>query len=489
MKKFIQSHKSRPLIIIAVALTCFGSCPAPNAFGVVPPPDGGYPNFNTAEGQNALFSLTTGAANTAVGWFSLKSVTTGGFNTGVGAGTLVLNTGDDNTATGVAALLLNTTGADNTANGTATLVNNSTGGNNTAVGSFALNSNSTAFNNTAVGAGALRANTTGQSNTATGVGALISNIDGGGNTATGVFALNANDHGALNTATGLAALQSNTSGLENTAMGAGALNFNILGNENTAVGQIALQNNIDGNFNTAIGDGALAANISSSANTAIGAQAGGSITGEFNICIGAGVQGVGGQDNTIRIGDNLPDDPGDSACFIGGINGQTAASGTAVFIDAFGKLGTSTSSRRFKEDIKPMDQASRALFALTPVTFHYKKEIDPAGTSQFGLVAEDVEKVNPALVVRDKEGKPYTVRYDQINAMLLNEFLKEHQTVQELKSTVQKQDAIIAQQQKSFESRLAEQEKRFKALTTALEKVNARLEVSRSRPETIANNR
>jgi hypothetical protein len=133
-----------------------------------------------------------------------------------------------------------------------------------------------------------------------------------------------------------------------------------------------------------------------------------------------------------------------NSCFIGQIFGSTISGGAAVFIDSTGKLGTMTSSWRFKKEIKPMEQTSEALFALKPVTFRYKKEIDPAGTSQFGLVAEEVDQVNPDLVVRDKDGKPYSVRYEAVNAMLLNEFLKEHRTVQE-------QGAMIARQQKQIE--------------------------------------
>ena len=158
-----------------------------------------------------------------------------------------------------------------------------------------------------------------------------------------------------------------------------------------------------------------------------------------------------------------------NACYIKGIFMQTSASGIPVLIDSNNKLGTTTSSKRFKEDIKPMDKTSEMVFALKPVTFRYKKEIDPQGIPEFGLVAEEVEKVNPALVIRDPEGRPYTVRYEQVNAMLLNEFLKEHKTVRE-------QGAMIAQQQKAIE-----------ALTAGLEKVSAQLEVSKSAPQTVLN--
>jgi trimeric autotransporter adhesin len=189
--------------------------------------------------------------------------------------------------------------------------------------------------------------------------------------------------------------------------------------------------------------------------------------------------------NVICIG--APGDDVSDSCFIGNIFGQASASGIAVLINGNGRLGTTTSSKRFKEEIKSMDKASETLFALRPVTFHYTREIDPVGKSQFGLVAEDVEKVNPDLVVRDKEGKPYSVRYDQVNAMLLNEFLKEHRTVQALTSTVAKQEAIIAKQQKDFQATAAHQQKQIESLTAGLQKVSAQLELSKAAPQTVLN--
>jgi hypothetical protein len=173
--------------------------------------------------------------------------------------------------------------------------------------------------------------------------------------------------------------------------------------------------------------------------------------------VGAGVEGVSGDNNTIRIGDNLPAGSGASACFIGGISGQTTANGTAVFIDADGKLGTITSSRRFKEDIKPIDGISEVIFSVHPVTFRYKKEIDPAGTFQCGLVAEEVAKADPNLVVRDKQGRPYSVRYDQVNIMLLNEFQKEHRKNEQQEATI------------------AELRQQMATLTAGLQKVSAQL--------------
>ena len=155
-----------------------------------------------------------------------------------------------------------------------------------------------------------------------------------------------------------------------------------------------------------------------------------------NIDIGFDVEGVAGESNTIRIGNHDITDT-----FIRGISGTTIASGATVLVASNGHLGTATSSERFKENIKPMDKASEALFSLKPVTFRYKKEIDPAGTQQFGLVAEDVEKINPDLVVRDENGRVNSVRYDQVNAMLLNEFLKEHKAFLQEQQKVQEQKA------------------------------------------------
>jgi hypothetical protein len=155
--------------------------------------------------------------------------------------------------------------------------------------------------------------------------------------------------------------------------------------------------------------------------------------------------------------------------------------GTPVFINANGQLGTTPSSARFKDEIKPMDKVSEAILALKPVTFRYKKELDPDGNRQFGLVAEDVAKVNPDLVIRDAEGKVYTVRYEAVNAMLLNEFLKEHRTIEEQKAT-------IAQLKQDFQSRLAEQQKQIQALTAGLQKVSTHLELSKPAAQTVVDN-
>src|SRR5207247_1400768 len=189
-----------------------------------------------------------------------------------------------------------------------------------------------------------------------------------------------------------------------------------------------------------------------------------------NIDIGNG--GVAAEANTIRIGDAAH-----TRTFIAGISGANIGKGVVVEVDASGQLGARASSRRFKQEIKPMDKASEAILALKPVTFRYKKELDPEGTPQFGLVAEEVEKVNPDLVARDRDGKPNTVRYEAVNAMLLNEFLKEHRTVQEQKAT-------IAELKHNF----AEQQKQIEVLTAGLQKVSRQAEMSRPAPQMIVNN-
>jgi Chaperone of endosialidase len=350
MKTSIQSLVAVPFVLITFALQ-------PMAEAVIPPPDGGYPGFNTAEGQNALSGLATGIGNTAVGWFSLFSNTDGSFNTALGAGTLLFNLG--NQASGE--------GTQNTAVGTAALLNNTTGVN--------------------------------------------------------------------NTATGTTALLNNTTGNHNTASGRGALLLNTTGSSNIAIGRDALLTNTSGNFNIAIGAGA-----------------GSQITDAFN-CIAIGHQGA----NVSQ------------SCFIGNIrNAVVAPDAISVLIDSAGKLGTTSgSSRRFKNEIKPMDQASETILALNPVTFHYKN--DKTNTPQFGLIAEQVAEVNPDLVARDQDGEIYTVRYDAVNAMLLNEFLKEHRRNEQ-------QQVTIARQQKQIE-----------ALTADLQKVSAQIELIKSAPRTVLN--
>ena len=356
-------------LFASLFIGCLGLLPTAQA--VSPPPDGGYPGQNTAEGQDALLNLNGGTFNTAVGWFSLQGNSGASFNTAIGAGALLANNGDQNTATGLGALLSNTAGAFNTANGALALFFNTTGFNNTAIGWFSL------FNNT--------------------------------------------------------------------------------GDQNTAVGGSALSENASGMSNTAVGQSALV-HSTGSGNTALGFTAGNGVsTANDVICIGNGVAGADVSDTT----------------WVGNIYGVTTQSGTTapVVVSDSGQLGTVASSERFKKDVASMERASEDILSLRPVAFHYKS--DAKQTPQFGLIAEEVAKVNPALVLPDKEGKPYTVRYDAVNAMLLNEFLKEHRKVE--------------QQRKDFEAALAQQQKQIDALTAGLQKVSAQLEVSKPAPRTVLN--
>jgi hypothetical protein len=398
----------------------FVLCSTPTAFGVVPAPDGGYAGGNTAEGQSALLGRTTGIYNTAVGIYSVLSITDGNFCTGVGAGTLLSNTADENTAIGAGTLLSNTTGTENTANGVFALFFNTEGNANTANGASALINNTTGSANTASGIAALFFNTEGSANTGSGSFALQNNTTGNNNTAIGYGALLANTIGSDNVAIGYHAAWSTDTGDSNTAIGRNALAANG-GSQNTAIGVQALENNTSGN-NTAIGYLAGSNNTSGTQNTTLGAFAGLDVTTANNvICIGV-------------PGDNVSD-----SCYIGNIWEQPGGP-QAVYVNSNGKLGAQVSSRRFKDEIKPMEEASEGIYRLQPVTFRYKPEIEPTCPLSFGLIAEDVEKVNPDLVVRDKERKPYTVRYDQVNAMLLNEFIKEHAKVQRLEAAL---DAVI----------------------------------------------
>ena len=402
-------------LLIPLVLTCFALSPTAQAQLPPPAPDGGYPNGNTAEGDGALFSLTTGI---------------------------------DNTATGFDALQSNTIGDSNTANGWQALMNNTT----------------------------------------------INSVSGIRNTAVGYAALANNTIGDRNTATGRAALPNNTTGFRNTADGQDALFNNLTGDSNTATGDFALFSNTTGVANTGIGRNALL-NSTGGQNTALGFEAGQNLTtGSNNIDIGNA--GVATESNTIRIGAQGTQ----TKTFMAGINGA-GVTGVAVKVNAAGQLGTAPSSERFKDAIKPMDKASEAILALKPVTFHYKKELDPEGTPQFGLVAEQVEKVNPALVARDDKGKVYTVRYEAVNAMLLNEFLKEHREVQDQKATITQLKSTVAQQQTEVralsqlkstvakqDATIARQQKQLEALTTGLQKVSDQLELSKPAPRTVVNN-
>jgi hypothetical protein len=313
--------------------------------------------------------------------------------------------------------------------------------------------------NTGTGFQALNQLTTGGVNTATGVRALDNSTTGGYNTATGVYSLFSNVDGGANTADGWQSLLNNTSGFGNVAMGARALANNTDGDLNTAIGTSALTTTT-GASNTAVGAYALQ-NTAASDNTAIGASAGINITGSGNVCIGAGVNGVAGEGNTTRIR-NIATTPLNTGMFLE--------------VDTDGKIGFITSSRRYKHDIEPMGNTSEALFALKPVTFRYNGDIDPAHVKMFGLIAEEVAKVNPDLAVRNAKGEVAAIRFDSINAMLLNEFLKEHRKVGELQATV-------AQQQKGLEVLTAQ----LKEQAAQIQKVSAQLETSKPASQVVVN--
>jgi endosialidase-like protein len=319
--KSISRSPLQRAFLLTLACTCFALPAAPNAFGVTPAPDGGYPGANTAEGTNALFNLTTGSFNTANGFEALFHNTTG----------------NDNTANGLQALFFNTTGVDNTADGFGALFHNTT-----------------ASNNTANGFGALFNNTTGPENTANGSTALFHNTTGSGNTATGSEALLFNYNGIDNTANGFQALYSNIYGNDNTANGVRALSINRFGSNNTANGYQALFGTT-GSFNIGLG-------FNAGVNLAAG-----------NDNIDIGNSGVAGEAGIIRIGTVGTQ----TSTFIAGISGATVAGGVGVIIDANGHLGTVVSSERLKDEIRPMDKASEAILALKPVTFRYKHELDP----------------------------------------------------------------------------------------------------------------
>jgi trimeric autotransporter adhesin len=385
-KSIGRSHLRLAFLLIPLVFACFALSPTARGVLPLPTPDGGYPGQNTAEGTNALFSLTTGTQNTAIGSQALENNTTGSYNTALGFQALARNVGGSGFP----------------------------GSYNTAIGNSALPNNTTGFHNTA---------------------------------------------------TGHAALASNRTGVRNTADGKGALNLNTTGGFNVATGNAALVNNTTG-----------------SKNIALGFFAGDNLTtGDNNIDI-ANI-GVAAEANTIRIGTEVAVTdqfgvvhPAHTKTFIAGIHGATASGAVTVYVNSSGQLGTLPSSARFKQDIHCMDKASEVILALKPVTFHYKTDIDPKGIPQFGLVAEEVEKVNPDLVTRDDQGKVYTVRYEAVNAMLLNEFLKEHRKNEEQQATITDLKSTVARQQKQIE-----------ALTAGLQKVSAQLEAGKPAQQVVNN--
>ena len=389
-----RSPLRRALFVIPLVLACFG--PSPAARAVTPAPDGGYGGDNTAEGSNALFSLTTGAWNSAFGSRALYKNATGIRNTAVGYQALYHNNGT-----------FNVSGQDNVALGADALFTNTTGKSNIAIGSFALYGNTTGSNNIAIGDHA-----------------FWQNITDSGNTVIG----------------------------DSFASGPGVV----------SVGRTPTYDH-GGNVTDF---GVLCAFINAANDIYIGNQ----------------IQIVPMTTYTSRVHIRAQD-----AVYVGAVYGNGIA-GSPVSINSSGQLGVAASSARFKDEIKPMGKASEAILALKPVTFHYKKELDPKVIRQFGLVAEEVEKVNPDLVTCDADGKPYTVRYEAVNAMLLNEFLKEHREVKEQEATITQLKSMVVQQQRDFQATARHQQKRIEALTTGLKKVSDQLEMSKLMPQVVVNN-
>jgi hypothetical protein len=389
---------------------------------------------NTGGGTGALASDTASSccqSNTAYGNLALQMNTTGTDNTAFGVSALRFSNATENTAVGVAALLLNTNGGDNTAIGYDALDSNTTAGFNTAVGAAALASNSTGVDNTATGYNSLTANTTGFNNTADGWQALLANTTGIENTATGEFAMQANTKGEQNTADGKAAL------------------FGSTGSFNTGTGYKVLFSNT-GNNNTGAGWESLFNNTSGSKNIAFGFQAGFSLTtGSNNIEIGN--LGASSDSRTIRIGSEGTQ----TRTFIAGVSSTVTGGSEAtelVVNKSTGQVGVIPSSARFKRDIQALGERSSGLWQLRPVTFRYKQ--DPQGQRQYGLIAEEVAKIYPELVVRDERGQVESVQYREFIPLMLNEMQHQRAALTELKAQNETLQAALAQQNTLFAARL-----------------------------------
>jgi hypothetical protein len=418
---------------------------------------------NTALGFRAMANNLPGSNNTAVGQNTMLNNFNGSANTALGAGALAAFPGDDNTAVGFSALQNNTV-AGNTAVGSFALFNNIDGVNNTAVGTNALSANDDGERNTAVGMNAL-ANNSGNGNTAMGNGTLQSNTTGGGNTAIGDGALTSNTSSLFNVAVGSGALSTSNGGGSNTALGHTAMFDNTTGDENTAVGRFALGNNSDGNNNTAVGRSALSANTTGSDNIALGRLAGSVPTTPSN-SIFIGNPGVLGDNAVIRIGVQAGGGS-QTSTRIAGIHGQNVDDGSdlAVLIDNTGKLGTAASSRRYKYDIETMGDMSAVLGKLRPVTFRYKRaRTDGSHPLQYGLIAEEVAEVFPALAMFNQDGSVETVKYHLLPSFLLAGYQQQQKVVAAQADKIEQQAEHI----KSQAGQLAAQEQRLRALEALL---------------------
>ncbi len=383
--------------------------------------------YNSAFGYEALAMNLGAQNNTALGYRALT-------NTGVNNDNLYhFSTGNNNTGVGGSALYTNTNGNSNSAVGYNTLTGNTTGSNNAALGAGALGSNTTANGNTAVGYNALTSNTTAANNAAFGYEALQSNVTGTQNIASGAESLFSNTSGDYNSAYGVQTLYFSTTASNNTASGYRALYRSTTGTDNTATGFAALLNNTTGSGNTGVGYNALNANTTGRDNIAIGNSAGYSVTGSNNIDIGS--TGSAGESGVIRIGGSSQ-----SAVYVAGIT-STHLTGAAVYVDSKGQLGVLASSERYKTGVTTLSDAPERLRQLRPVSYHLKN--DPNGDVQYGLIAEEVDRVLPELVIRDESGKIQGVRYDELAPLLLQEVQHQHDQLQNQESRLAAQASAI----------------------------------------------
>ncbi len=391
------------------------------------PPDptssDGY--YNTAAGSYALYYETNGTLNTGIGYESLIKNTTGSRNTALGASALFSNvSGIDNTATGTYALHLNSTGQENVSSGSYSMYYNTAGGYNVSTGSYSMQNN-----------------TIGSENVASGFSALNKNLGGSENVVSGAYAMYFNTSGYGNTASGYFAMENNGTGYYNVGLGFFALLANVSGDSNVAVGPYSLYSNVNGSGNVALGPNSLY-NSGGSNNIAIGNQAGFDVKGSNNIEIGS--EGTAADAGVIRLGT-----PGvQNTVYVAGI-ATSKITGSAVYVTSSGKLGVLASSERYKTAIASMGTRTEKLSKLRPVTFHLKN--DPQGEVQFGLIAEEVDKVYPELVIRDEAGKIQGVRYDELAPMLLNEM---QQQKVELR-TIKQQMAELTKTNESMQAALA----------------------------------
>jgi len=421
----------------------------------------------SAFGFQALAANTNGSNNSAFGSGALESNTAGYFNSGFGYGALKANTdGNQNSAFGYQSLAANTGGDWNSAFGHRALGANTTASYNSAFGQDALEANTTGTSNAAFGYRALGANTTADYNSAFGSTALYSNTTGSYNSSFGCTALFRNTAGSNNAAFGYNALDQNTTGDNNSAFGTQALRSNTTGYSNFAFGHQALRSNTTGHGNTAFGGGALSQVASGDTNIAVGMGAGVALTSGSNNIYVANV-GLASESNTIRIGTVGTH----TATYIAGIYGSTSGSGAPILVNSSGQLGTTTSSRRYKEQIADMEAESDVLLKLRPVSFYYRPELDETHLRQYGLVAEEVAEVAPGLVEYDKEGAPQTVRYHFVNAMLLNEVQKQRRRFETQDAQLRAQDDRLRAQDEKLDA----QESLIRELKEQLARLEARL--------------